>query len=96
MSTPARPTSETTVVGGPQPVVGGALAASPEIVAAIAAAVEVCWPRPRALAAARATGDERGSPEYVWRMSGRWWSRPVAHRRDRPWSDHLEHGTLER
>ncbi|HKH89028.1 MAG TPA: hypothetical protein VKA05_09390 [Acidimicrobiales bacterium] len=70
-------------LGPPQPVAEGALSASPEIVAAIAAAVEACWPRHRA-----GTGRAPGAPEYVWRMSGRWWSKPVALRRDRPWSDH--------
>jgi hypothetical protein len=45
--------------------------------AAIMAAVEVAWPRPVA-----------GSPEpdepTRWRFSGRWWSRPLPTRRDRP------------
>ncbi|MGO8876005.1 MAG: hypothetical protein ACLQNG_09600 [Acidimicrobiales bacterium] len=70
-------------LGAPQPVVPGALSAPPEVVAAIAAAVEACWPRPQL-----PTSGERGAPEYVWRMSGRWWNKPVARRRDRPWSDH--------
>lgn len=53
-------------------------APSPEEVAAIMAAVEVLWPRPVAAVEERAT-----SP--VWRFSGRWWRKPVAARRDRPW-----------
>ena len=44
--------------------------------AAIVAAVEIAWPRP----AARAPDD---APSR-WRFSGRWWSRPVPTRRDRP------------
>jgi hypothetical protein len=54
-------------------------APTPEEVAAIMAAVEALWPRPVADA-----GEERAvSP--VWRFSGRWWRKPVAARRDRPW-----------
>ena len=44
--------------------------------AAIMAAVEVAWPRP---------GDPVPTPEPArWRFSGRWWSRPLPARRDRP------------
>jgi hypothetical protein len=43
--------------------------------AAIVAAVEQAWPRP--VAPVRAD-------EPRWRFSGRWWSRPVPTRRDRP------------
>jgi len=50
--------------------------ASDEEVAAIVAAVEVTWPRPAA-SAADATSR--------WRFSGRWWSKPVPLRRNRPW-----------
>lgn len=76
-----------------QPVAAGALAAPPDVVAAIAAAVEVCWPRPAPAASLRPR--ERGAPEYVWRFSGRWWSKPVPLRRDRPWTDHGgEHGQV--
>jgi hypothetical protein len=50
---------------------------SPEELAAIVAAVEVAWPRP-AVAAAH--------PEPPrWRFAGRWWSKPVPVRRERPW-----------
>ncbi len=48
-----------------------------EEVAAVAAAVEVTWPRPNA-----PTGM---APPPRWRFSGRWWSKPVLTRRDRPW-----------
>jgi hypothetical protein len=49
-----------------------------EEVAAIVAAVEVAWPRP----AAGAGGAE---PAQRWRFSGRWWTKPVPLRRNRPW-----------
>ena len=44
---------------------------------AIAAAIEVAWPR---------VGGEpdTGRPSR-WRFSGRWWSQPVPLRRNRPW-----------
>jgi len=48
-----------------------------EELAAIMAAVEVAWPRP---AAPSAVDDEPSR----WRFSGRWWSRPLPTRRDRP------------
>ncbi|MDD9370934.1 MAG: hypothetical protein PV358_12525 [Acidimicrobiales bacterium] len=51
--------------------------ASDEEVAAIVAAVEVAWPRPAVLAAVAAP------PR--WRFSGRWWTKPVPLRRNRPW-----------
>jgi len=44
---------------------------------AIAAAIEVGWPR---LVVGGA--DEPAVPR--WRFSGRWWSRPVPQRRSRP------------
>ena len=70
------------------------LSAPPEVAAAIAAAVEACWPR-RAPTGAGGPGSAgrrgaRGGPEYVWRFSGRWWQRPVALRRDRPWAEQDE------
>ena len=49
-----------------------------EEAAAIVAAVEALWPR--AIAA-----DPAAKVAGPWRFSGRWWSRPVAARRDRPW-----------
>ncbi len=48
-----------------------------EELAAIMAAVEVAWPRP---VVASAIDDEPSR----WRFSGRWWSRPLPTRRDRP------------
>lgn len=77
----------------PKSVPAGSLVASPEVVAAISAAVEVLWPKRRP--PARPTGSDRGTPEYVWRFSGRWWSKPVPIRRDRPWAvSGLEHGQI--
>jgi hypothetical protein len=50
-----------------------------EELAAILAAVELLWPRP--VVATVEPGDTTPS----WRFSGRWWRRPVAARRERPW-----------
>jgi hypothetical protein len=50
---------------------------SDEQVAAIVAAVEATWPRPAVDAAPEAP------PR--WRFSGRWWTKPVPLRRNRPW-----------
>ncbi len=47
---------------------------------AIVAAVEAAWPRP----VVAAEGDGR-PPTPTWRFSGRWWRRPIAARRERPW-----------
>ena len=48
---------------------------SDEELAAIVAAIEVSWPRPVAPVV---------EPPLRWRFSGRWWSKPIASRRDRP------------
>lgn len=52
---------------------------SPAEVVAIMAAYEALWPAPVV-----ATSDEV-VPAPLWRFSGRWWRKPVAARRDRPW-----------
>ena len=71
-------------MGGPRrgvPVVAGVLPEpQPEVLAAIVAAVEQAWPRP--------SPEEAGSgrPGTAWRFSGRWWAKPTAARRDRPWA----------
>ena len=49
-----------------------------ETLAAIMAAIEVAWPRPVAVGG----GDGRPAPR--WRFSGRWWTKPIPARRDRP------------
>ncbi len=51
--------------------------ATDEEVAAIVAAVEVAWPR------AAVAGADQHAPR--WRFSGRWWTKPVPLRRNRPW-----------
>jgi len=64
-----------------EPIVVGSITPTPctAEVAAIVAAYEVLWPGPVV-----ATADQvAASP--VWRFSGRWWRKPVAARRDRPW-----------
>ena len=45
--------------------------------AAIVAAIELTWPQPT-VAAAADDGPDR------WRFSGRWWTKPLPLRRDRP------------
>ena len=50
---------------------------TPEELAAIVAAVEVAWPRP-------VLNVPSDAPPR-WRFAGRWWSKPVPVRRERPW-----------
>jgi hypothetical protein len=45
---------------------------------AIVAAIDAAWPR----AVAAASGTDQ-PPR--WRFSGRWWTKPIPIRRDRPW-----------
>ena len=49
------------------------------MLAAIAAAVQLAWPRP-------APADEHDPVHEPWRFSGRWWNKPAPLRRDRPWA----------
>jgi hypothetical protein len=49
-----------------------------EEVVAIMAGVEALWPKPAIVV------DTARSRSTSWRFSGRWWSRPVPARRDRP------------
>lgn len=51
-------------------------APSEEEAAAIVAAVETAWPRAQVAVE---------PPVERWRWSGRWWSKPVPLRRQRPW-----------
>jgi len=51
----------------------------PAVLAAIVAAVEECWPRPK-------PATPTGPATAVWRFSGRWWAKPTAARRERPWT----------
>ena len=49
---------------------------SREELAAIVAAVEVAWPRP-------VVADHKPQTPR-WRFSGRWWTKPIVERRERP------------
>jgi hypothetical protein len=49
-----------------------------EEVVAIMAGVEALWPKPAVIV------DSAPARSTSWRFSGRWWSRPVPARRDRP------------
>ncbi len=51
---------------------------SDEEAAAIAAAVELSWPR------AVVVDDASAVPTNRWRFSGRWWAGPLARTRQRP------------
>jgi hypothetical protein len=55
-------------------------APEPEVLAAILAAVDEAWPRP-----SPPEPSDAGKVS-AWRFSGRWWSKPTALRRDRPWA----------
>jgi len=68
-ATRARPVTEVVAVH-PAP--------TPAVLTAIVAAVEEAWPRPGA------TDDTGGQQVSAWRFSGRWWSKPLPTRRDRP------------
>jgi len=48
-----------------------------EEAAAIVAAIEMSWPR----AGVSVAVDDN----LRWRWSGRWWTKPIPLRRDRPW-----------
>lgn len=48
-------------------------------VVAIMAGVEALWPKPVVVV------DTARPRSTAWRFSGRWWSRPVPARRDRPY-----------
>jgi len=48
-------------------------------VVAILAGVEALWPKPVIVV------DAESPRSTAWRFSGRWWSRPVPARRDRPY-----------
>jgi hypothetical protein len=53
--------------------------ATDEETAAIMGAMEALWPKPVVVVA-----DTTPQREPTWRFSGRWWSKPLAARRDRP------------
>ena len=49
------------------------------VLAAIASAVQLAWPRPAAPV-------EQQPAAGAWRFSGRWWNKPVPVSRGRPWT----------
>jgi hypothetical protein len=51
-----------------------------EEMAAIIAAITMTWPQP-----APSPSRDTAQTTPAWRFSGRWWARPVAMRRARPW-----------
>ena len=51
-----------------------------EEAAAVVAAVEALWPKPVLLVT-----EEQQRRSAPWRFSGRWWARPAAARRPRPY-----------
>ena len=51
----------------------------PAVLAAIASAAQLAWPRP-------AAPDEQRPVHEAWRFSGRWWNKPVPVSCDRPWT----------
>ncbi len=53
----------------------------PAVLAAIVAAVQEAWPRPR-------PDEDASVVRPVWRFSGRWWNQPAALRRVRPRPGH--------
>jgi hypothetical protein len=55
-------------------------AVDPAVLAVLAAAVDQAWPRP--------VLDPPSEPSMgpAWRFSGRWWTKPTAARRVRPWA----------
>jgi hypothetical protein len=52
---------------------------SEEELAAIVAAIEIAWPQPVVTTTPITAEPSR------WRFAGRWWSKPIAARRERPW-----------
>jgi hypothetical protein len=52
---------------------------SEEEMAAIVAAIEIAWPKP--VVAVQTVNAEASR----WRFAGRWWSKPIPARRERPW-----------
>jgi CelD/BcsL family acetyltransferase involved in cellulose biosynthesis len=55
-------------------------AVDPAVLAVLAAAVDQAWPR---LVVAPPSEPSMGP---AWRFSGRWWTKPTAARRVRPWA----------
>jgi hypothetical protein len=75
MTEPTLPASTSAVI----PAMSVRPLPSDEEVAAIVAASQALWPR------TVVNGPAPRGRNNVWRFSGRWWSRPVPARRDRPY-----------
>ena len=88
----AAPTAATAagVTTAPAPIassaLGGVVVAAvhpvpdPAMLAALVAAVDQVWPR------SVGQGETMPRAGAAWRFSGRWWAKPTALRRDRPWA----------
>jgi hypothetical protein len=72
VSDPVAPSTSTGLA--PRPVI------DPTVLAVLAASAELVWPR------RHAAPEPEPFDGPAWRFSGRWWTRPVASRRDRPWA----------
>jgi hypothetical protein len=77
-TTPNRSTSTGAVPGGGVSLGDVSPRPTDEEVVAIMAGVEALWPKPAVVV------DTTPTRSTSWRFSGRWWSRPVPARRDRP------------
>jgi hypothetical protein len=77
-ATPNTNTSTGTVPGGGVSLGEVSPRPTDEEVVAIMAGVEALWPKPAVVV------DATPTRSTAWRFSGRWWSRPVPARRDRP------------
>ncbi len=76
-TTPSTITSTVAVSGGAVSLSDVSPTPTDEEVVAIMAGVEALWPKPVVV-------DTTAPRSTSWRFSGRWWSRPVPARRDRP------------
>jgi hypothetical protein len=77
-TTPNTITSTGAVSGAGVSLSGVSPTPTDEEVVAIMAGVEALWPKPAVVV------DTTPARSTAWRFSGRWWSRPVPARRDRP------------
>jgi len=78
-TTPSANTSAAALAGGVVSLGDVSPTPTDEEVVAIMAGVEAMWPKPAVVV------DSAPARNTSWRFSGRWWSRPVPARRDRPY-----------
>ncbi|HEX3564183.1 MAG TPA: hypothetical protein VHU17_02340 [Acidimicrobiales bacterium] len=79
--TPSEATGATGATGATKPVgLAPRPPVDPAVLAVLAAAVDQAWPRPVVVP------PSEPSTSPPWRFSGRWWTKAVAARRDRPWA----------